>query len=366
MQYWRTYQRDIIQTYLGIVFENKTEFVMWQQINSDRRTYEVKIIEMNKTHTKLKIIKLENNDLFNDECPIYCHVKGLDLIFKKDKYSRIGQFIEFPHPQDIQIYEKRRTKRFYYLYQDHKNITYHSDQMETNSNQPAFTHSSVLVDISTMGAGMVVSKDILPQLTVDQNLYLLNLTDQQLPEPFKVKIKYIELYNTKESGLYRVGLMFDDELDSISYNSISSIIKVKQLKAQGLNPDLYCGLDFEEQTRILNNVESKNKVLAANLRDNIEYLDKLRYMTTQMKVTFLKEIDHNLLAVALRLSSKELIYDLFSEVTETMQNEFLEKMQGEKPASAVCKAQDKIVAQIREKESSGEILLDPTAFVTYV
>ena len=113
-------------------------------------------------------------------------------------------------------------------------------------------------------------------------------------------------------------------------------------------------------------VEQKNKVLASNLKDNIEYLDKLRYMTVQMKVDFLKEVEHELLAVALRLSSKELIYELFSEVTERMQDEFLDKLQSERPASAVCKAQDQLLKLIREKEGRGEIVLDPTAFITYV
>ena len=232
--------------------------------------------------------------------------------------------------------------------------------------QPEFTHSSVLVDISTSGAGMVVAKDALKNLKIGQELFLVNLTDQKLPEPFKMVIVYIEDYSEKEQGMYKVGLIFDDELDSISYQSISSIIKIKQAKSQGLKPELYCGLDFEQQTKILNNIESKNKALASNLRDNIEYLDKLRYMTVQMKVDFLKGIEHELLAVALRLSSKELIYELFSEVTERMQDEFLEKLQSEKPASAVCKAQDQIVKIIREKEGRGEIVLDPTAFITYV
>ena len=98
----------------------------------------------------------------------------------------------------------------------------------------------------------------------------------------------------------------------------------------------------------------------------MEYLDQLRYMTTQMKVEFLKTVNQDLLAVALRLSSKELIFELFSELTQTMQKEFLEKLQQERPASAICKAQDDIVKLVREKENKGEIVLDPKAFVTYV
>ena len=89
-------------------------------------------------------------------------------------------------------------------------------------------------------------------------------------------------------------------------------------------------------------------------------------MTTQMKVDFLKTINQDLLAVALRLSSKELVYELFSEVTVNMQDEFLDKLERERPASAICKAQDQIIAQIRQMVSLGEIVLDPKAFVTYV
>ena len=143
-------------------------------------------------------------------------------------------------------------------------------------------------------------------------------------------------------------------------------MEIKQKKVEGLDPNQYCGLEFEDQIRILNTIEGSNKALANNIRDNIEVLDKLRYMTTNMKVGFLQSVNHDLLAVALRLSSKELIYELFSELTQTMQKEILEKMQDEKPASGVCKAQDEILKQIREMEANGSIMLDPTAFITYV
>ena len=77
-------------------------------------------------------------------------------------------------------------------------------------------------------------------------------------------------------------------------------------------------------------------------------------------------MNHDLLAVALRLSSKELIYELFSEMTDNIISEFLEKLQNERPASGVCKAQDQIIKIIRDKEKKGEIVIDPKAFVTYV
>jgi hypothetical protein len=367
MQYWKTHQKSLILENLEIVFEKQVKFTVWQQINDNRVTFDGEFSQISKQICKIKLsTKSINYDRFNPEKPFLCHIPGLDIILKKEKYSKVGPFLEFTVPSAIQVYEKRRNKRYYYQYQDHKNITFQSIAQDNHTSKPDITFSSVLIDISVAGAGVAVGKDIIDKVQIGDIFYLVNLTDQKLPEPFKIKIVYIEAYKSSENDLYKVGITFDDQLDSISYKSINSIIEIKQKKSQGLSGDLYCGLDFEEQINKINLIEGHNQVLASNIKDNVEYLDKLRYMTTNMKVDFLKSVNNDLLAVALRLSSKELIYELFSELTVTMQKEFLEKMQIEKPASGVCKAQDEILKTIRSKEANGEIVLDPTAFITYV
>ncbi len=366
MDYWKTFQKDIILKYLTPVVASKIEFTIWQQLGSHRKTFEGKFSAANKKICKIKLSDTDALQYFNKDHPFFVHITTLDIIFRKDHYTQMGQILEFSLPSDIQIPEKRKTKRFTYLYQDHKNITYRSIEEDPETKSPLFTNASVLVDISTQGVGMVVGKDAVNKLSLGQNLYLDNLTDQQLPSPFKVKIIYIKPYKEHEMGLFKVGIIFDDQLNSISYRSISSIIDIKQKKTQGLSPDQYCGLDNDDQIKTLNNIEANNKVLASNIKDNVEYLDKLRYLTTQMKVELLQNINQDLLAVALRLSSKELIYELFSETTQNRQEEFLEKLQQQRPASAVCKAQDQIIEELRDKERKGEIVLDPKAFITYV
>ena len=187
-----------------------------------------------------------------------------------------------------------------------------------------------------------------------------------MPTPFRVEVVYKESYKIFEKDLYKIGLSFDDSLDSISFRSIKNIVEKKQRRAEGLSKDMYCGLSHEEQQNTLNSIEFKNPVLANNLRVNIRYLDRLRYMTPYMKIDFLKMMNHDLLAIALRLSSKELIFELFSEVTKTIQNEFLEKLGEEKPASAICVTQDQIIKKIKELEANGTIVLDPESYTTYV
>lgn len=366
MLYWKTHKKDTILKHLTNVAKNKLQFTLWQQFDNSRQTYTASFIILTNKLCKVRILETSNLQTFDQERPIYIHVTELDIIFKKEHYNQHGTILEFSLPNDIQVHERRSHKRFYYKYQDHKNITYHSNENDPKTGEPLFTKSSVLVDISTQGAGMVIGKEELDKFHIGQDLLLDNLTDQDLPTPFHVKVQYIEAYDLKEKHLYKIGLLFDDELNSISYKSISSIIEIKQKKMNGLRKDIYCGIDEEGQINVLNKVEASNLVLANNIRDNIEYLDQLRYMTTQMKVEFLKQVNQDLLAIALRLSSKELIYDLFSEVTVTMQDEFLYKLKIERPPSAICKAQDDIIKFIRAKEKSGEIVLDPKAFITYV
>lgn len=365
MNYWRTYKKDIILNYLDSIIKQKIPLTLWQQHPSTRITFDAQFVIMNSNNIKLKLQGPNHIHSFDNERPIYIHAPGAGVIFKKDLYQKHANILEFTIPNDIQIVEQRKTKRFYYKYQDHKNITYYNDHPPLSDTKPK-TLSSVLVDISTMGAGMVVGKDQRDKLSTAQGLFLENLTDQTLPTPFHVKVQYIANYNLKEKNLYKVGLSFDDELDSISYKSISSIIEIKQKKCAGLSQHTYCGLDEEEIAKILNQIEQTNRVLAVNLKENIDYLDKLRYMTSHMKVGFLKNVNQDLLAVALRLSGKELIYELFSELTETIQEEILFKLEKQRPPSAICKAQDEMIAYIREMEKKGEILLDPKAFITYV
>lgn len=372
MRYWKTHQKNLIKKYINAISEHKCKVTAWQQFGSSRKQYICEIIEYEPTRMKLKLSSedLKTNGPLDKEHPVFFHISELDVIFKKNQYNFFNNMIDFPPPGAVQIYERRSKQRFYYKYQDHKNITFYSEAHkpnEENQQEPEYLHSCVLVDISIQGAGMVVPKSIVDQIATDKYIYLQDVTDQTLPKPFKTEIKYIEKYNSLDGAdAFKVGIHFVDALDSVNYKSITSIIDIKQRKTRGIDPDRFCGLDYEDQVSILNRVELTNKQLASNIKDNIDYLDRLRYMTTQMKIEFLKSVEHKLLANALRLSSKELIYELLIELTPNMQDEFLEKLSEEKPASGVCKAQDKIINIIREKEGKGEIILDPTSFTTYV
>lgn len=368
MRYWKTFQKNLIQQFLGEAKNNGCQFIMWQQYGSSRKVYEVDFESLAKNEIAFTVNRNSISKMgeVNKERPIYFHIKEMDVIFKKDQYNSYGTTLKSTPPNELQIYERRRAHRFYYKYQDHKNITFESTTKK-NEREPEFTLSCVLVDISTSGAGMVIEQSAKDRLYEGAQLHLINLTDQKLPEPFLVKIKYIQRYSrVGDNNLYKVGLEFADELDAVSYKSINSVIEKKARRVQGLDRDRFCGLDLEDQHQVLAKIETTNKQLAINIREANEYLDRLRYMTTKMKIEFLQSVSHDLLATALRLSSKELIYDLFIELTANIREEFLDKLGQEKPPSAINKAQDEVVSYLRKKEATGEFILDPSSFDIYV
>src|SRR5690606_11128571 len=163
----------------------------------------------------------------------------------------------------------------------------------------------------------------------------------------RAKMLYVVQDRRKKDGedrssVVNIGVKFLEPLESVSYKSIASLISKKQTRMKGLDVKTFNGLNDEEQERILRKISEENRVLANNIRERIEQLDRLRYMTTQMKRQSLMDVNKDLLAAALRLSSIELIYDLLTEVTDTMREEFLFKLDQPKSASAVNKAQDEI------------------------
>ncbi len=364
MEYWKTYQKDLILQCLNHTLELTPKALLWQQIGEVRNTFMVHFEQLNKT---VCVVKIEGSTAnFDSTKPFYIRSQDDQVIFKKDHYNFSKDTIEFAMPGIIQVKDKRKIERFYYLYQDHKIIRFHSEELEQKTKEPVFSLECILVDISISGAGIVVDQTHIDNFKLGQKLILDSITDQKLPDTFKVKVTYINEYHLKNENLYKIGLEFDDSLDSVSFKSISKIVERKQLRTAGLSQATYCGLSTSDQKKMLYTIEKKNPVLSKNLNVNIEYLDRLRYMTPNMKVEFLQVMDHKLLAIALRLSSKELVYDLFNDVSERIQKDFLDLLKEEKPASAVCKTQDQIIKEIREMEKTGKIILNAKSSVTYV
>ncbi len=371
MQLWTCFDHEYIERTLNQIIERKSEMTIWQTINgNEREKLKAKLLKVEGEEVFLELGAGETTQ-FSASDPLFIYSTYQDVLFKRERFKKDGRVISFKFPNEIKLKDKRKVLRLPYRYQDSKVIAFHTPH-PTDPNQPPIRMSSIMVDITTEGLSFVLPEREASRFPLGTEIFITRLTDQVLPNEHLAKILYIVSYKSRKrggdqnTGLIRIGAKFLEPLDSISYKSIASLVTKKQTRMKGLNVSTFNGLSNEEQERILRKIAEENFILSNNLRDKIEQIDRLRYLTTSMKQQFLMDVNKDILAVALRLSSKELIYDLLAEVTDTMREEFLYKLDQPKSASAVHKAQEDICKFITDKERAGEIVLDPTAFEQYV
>lgn len=371
MQMWTCFDSEFIMNTLDEVLARNDTLTIWQTISgNDREKLEARLLKVEKNELTIELAPGETTQ-FSASHPLYIHCSYQDIVFKCHRFNKDGRAISFKFPNEIKMKDKRKVLRLPYRYQDSKIIAFHTPH-KTNPNLPNVKMSSIMVDITTEGLSFVLPEREKKTLPVGTELFITRLTDQVLPNEHLAKVLYIVPYKSRTRGgeqktdLIRIGAKFLEPLNSISYKSITSLIAKKQTRVKGLDVNSFNGLTDDEQVRVLRKIAEQNTVLANNLRDKIDQLDRLRYLTTAMKQQFLMDVNKDLLAVALRLSSKELIYDLLIDVTDTMREEFLYKLDQPKSATAVNKAQIDICKVISQKEKAGELILDPTAFEQYV
>jgi hypothetical protein len=326
---------------------------------------------MTKTDSEFSLIELESltsngdgGELFDEKLPILVQGSYRNFMFKKERVSKNDKILRFHTPYEMKIKEQRAVRRFNYKYQDHKGIALKM----LKENMESQTLDGVLVDISIRGVGAVFSKNIGESFEVGQAIKILKMSDQNLKEEHHGLVVYKEVYksfNRKNQDI-KIGIQFEHSLDSVNYRSIQAIIDKKQTKCQGLNVSTFCGLTEEEQERKIAVICMENQIMGREIRENIEYLDRLRYLTKSMKQKFLLDVNIPIFATALRLSTRELIYDLLIEVSDNLRDEILFQLKDNKAASMVRDAQEKICQHMRDKEKKGELVLDPLSFETYV
>lgn len=367
---WSTYRKDIILEKLKYICDKEEDVTIWQNRGDEKIKFHGKIKEVNASNTILELdpsYKKAEYPLTKDETVFVHYAKG-DALFKKEAFKTEGLKLIFKTPVELMMKERRVIERFTFKYQDFKNVSFRTSGFSADS-ESILHKSCILKDLSIEGLGLVIHEDEVQSLSVGDSVYINAITDQKLDAGHLGEIRYITPYNVsveQDSNLYKIGIKFTAALESVTYKSINSIVDKKQTKMKGLNVSSFNGLTELDQERILRKISEDNAPLANNIKEQIEVIDRLRYLTTAMKQKFLLEVNLDLLAAALRIGSKELIYELMSEVTDTMREEFLYKLDESKAPSAINKAQDQIVKFMREKERAGELVLDAASFDTYV
>lgn len=374
LKMWSLFSFNQILEHLRLVHTNHEPITIWQ--SSSQHLFQLKgtmaVVDEKNCTVVLEDCEYE----LNAEEGLYFHCEVQNIIFKRDKFNFNGHQISFKTPSELMLKEKRRINRFTFKYQDFKDVSFNYVVEHGEDGEPISKSASLtMVDLSIAGLGCIGDKKLVDILEEGSTIYITQISDQELEvSPLKSIIRSYKDYDLKEgvrsgdhgSKNIRIGLEFDQAINEVQYESVQSIVKRTQKKTRGLDIEGFNGLSETELLRVLKKAGEENPVLAAEIIEQSEDIDRLRYMTAEMKTIFWSEVNKDLLAQALRVASKELIYTLLSEVTDNIRNEFLEELDRPKSLSAISKAQRKICDFIHQREREGRFVLSAKSYVKYV
>ncbi len=369
MKMWSLFSAPGISNHLNKAIKHGYLLTIWQHSTQQFHQFTGKLLTNRDGNCEVAIKERVEEGMLIPSEAIYLHCQKLDFIFKREKFSYDTGELIFKTPSELMLKERRRVERYRFLYQDFKFVSFTVGQGEEQKK-----YSANLLDLSIAGLSFVGPGQEFKSFSEGDKINITHISDQELEDNCEGEVlsvvPYEELFEENEGTAqninYRLSIEFKEAIESVSIKSVKSIVERTQKRTRGLEIEGFNGLSDTEQMRMIKKIGEENKVLARQLFEHVESLDRLRYLTNEMKQKFWLEVNQDLLAAALRLSSKELIYDLVGDLTERMQEDFLYKLDEPKSAVAIEKAQKQIVDFIFQKEREGVFVLSAKSFVKYV
>lgn len=293
MEMWTCLDEDYISSVLNNAMGNHAEVTLWQSKSQGKEKFYGSLVEFENGKVEIEILRKEGFNPLSATDALFVHISYRDVIFKRDNFSVKDNIVSFPIPFEMKIKDRRHIPRYYYKYQDFKNVSFH-----TKGAEGEVKYSVIMVDISTDGVSYVTPSDEIGGLSTGSDVFITSITDQKFPNAHKARCCILANtdipWGKRKTNLTKVGLKFVEPLESISYKSIKSIVTKKQERVKGLEVSSFNGLHPEDQQRILNSIQRDNLSFAKNLREQNENLDRLRYLTTTMKQEFMMRVNHDL------------------------------------------------------------------------
>jgi hypothetical protein len=367
MELWTCFNQEYIFERLNRHKTQNAQLTVWQQRNNDQRietSVQIFTISKDKIVFKLPANYFKLEYLFRDDLPLFFHNELNEVIFKRDNYTIAGEYLAIGFPFEVKFIEKRNIERLTYRYQDHQEVTFSRRSKSENSTQIFVAH---MINISVHGICFVAVIKDSKCFVAGQDAEIFKMTGQLLEKSCFGKISYVHIYDdlkNKGNKFAQIGLKFNEALDTIVHKSVATLLERKQTSMKGIAWDGFVGLTFESQLRIISGARTSNQTLplAIRLTENIEYFDRVKYLTTRMKMHFLKEISHDALAKALRICTKEIIFELLNELPVRLKEDILKKMENSQMLNTIDIAMETVCTYLREKEKSGEFVLDASLF----
>lgn len=151
------------------------------------------------------------------------------------------------------------------------------------------------------------------------------------------------------------------EVERILERKLSSVAMTDYTSAGGIQAvvEILNASDRGTEKNILETLDVKNPELADEIKKRMFVFEDIAAMDNRSIQRFLREIDNNQLALALKGASEDVANVLFSNMSKRMQDMIKEDMQFMGPVRLrdVEEAQQAIVNVIRKLEDAGEIVI---------
>lgn len=105
---------------------------------------------------------------------------------------------------------------------------------------------------------------------------------------------------------------------------------------------------------------------ADQIYENVMYLERLQYMTLDMKRELLRKYDHDILAMAFKFSSTALIKSFLGDLSDRLKQEILHGLQRKSTIGEFQKKLEDLSTFVKKQESKGAFVLDKDSHEVYV
>ena len=151
------------------------------------------------------------------------------------------------------------------------------------------------------------------------------------------------------------------EVERVLEKKLSSMVTADFTSAGGIQSvvDILLSVDRGTEKHIMESLEVQDSELAEEIKKRMFVFEDIVYLDNRSIQRFLREVDNNDLALALKGSSEDVAEVIFSNMSKRLQEMIKEDMQFMGPVRLrdVEEAQQKIVNIIRRLEDAGEIVI---------
>ena len=245
-------------------------------------------------------------------------------------------------------------------------------------------------DILEKALGPQKAVDVINKLTVSLQVrpfefvrkadasQLLNFIQGEHPQTIALILAYLKpsqasavlaaLPQDKQSDVARRIALMDrtspeviNEIEKVLEKKLSSLVNEDYTSAGGIGAivEILNSVDRGTEKYIMETLEIENPELAEEIKSKMFVFEDVVTLDTRSIQRFLREVENNQLAIALKGSSDEVQKVIFANMSKRMADMIKEDMQFMGPVRIrdVEEAQQKIVNAIRKLEDAGEIVI---------